>query len=97
MATCHEGHHHLTSTPAELRLYALTQDLDFVDSSFELNIACQGYCISMNKQLNGWMRGAHVLASDDVDVLDAHAATVLVGWDLTDAWRKQTTTQSRVV
>eukprot|EP00439_Symbiodinium_sp_Y106_P076325 s28_g15.t1 len=77
------GHHHLTSTPAELRLYALTQDLDFVDSSFELNIACQGYCISMNKQLNGWMRGAHVLASDDVDVLDAHAATVLVGWDLT--------------
>ncbi|CAE7039332.1 unnamed protein product [Symbiodinium sp. CCMP2592] len=76
------GHHHLTSTPAELRLYALTQDLDFVDSSFELNIACQGYCISMNKQLNGWMRGAHVLASDDVDVLDAHAATVLVGWDL---------------
>ncbi|CAE7470920.1 unnamed protein product [Symbiodinium microadriaticum] len=76
------GHHHLTNTPAEIRLYALTEDLDFVDSSFELNIACQGYCISMNKQLNGWMRGAHVLESNDADVLDAHAPTILVGWDL---------------
>ena len=36
----------------------------------------------MNKPLNGWMRGAHVVASHDVDVLDAHAAAILVGWDV---------------
>ncbi|CAE7245485.1 unnamed protein product [Symbiodinium pilosum] len=74
--------HHPTSTPAQLRLYALNANMDFVDSSFELRMGCQGRCLFMNKPLDGWMRVAHVLSSYDVDVLDAHAAAIVIGCDL---------------
>ena len=56
--------------------------MDFVDSSFELRMGCQGRCLFMNKPLDGWMRVAHVLSSYDVDVLDAHAAAIVIGCDL---------------
>lgn len=43
-------------------------------------------CLLLNKPLDGWIRVARVISASDVDVLDAHARAIPVGWDLAVSW-----------
>eukprot|EP00434_Breviolum_minutum_P012097 symbB.v1.2.010668.t1/scaffold700.1/size171416/9 len=76
------GFHPLSRTPAELRIYALHANLDFVNESFQLKLGCHNSCLLLSKPLDGWIRVSRVISARDVDVLDAHARAIPVGWDL---------------
>lgn len=76
------GFHHQSRSPAELRIYVLQANADFVNDSFHLELGCYNSCLLLNKPLDGWIRVARVISPSDVDVLDAHARAILVGWDL---------------
>mmetsp|Transcript_16284 Transcript_16284/g.28455 ORF Transcript_16284/g.28455 Transcript_16284/m.28455 type:complete len:729 (-) Transcript_16284:646-2832(-) len=59
----------------EYRVYVLEKDGTFADADFDA-------LGQLNRQLNGYVRLAQVLAPGDVEVLDRHAQAVLVGWKL---------------
>lgn len=61
----------------EFRLYALDASGAFADESFDFT--AQG---TMTKAFEGWIRLAEVQAPEDRDILDFHAAAVLVDWHL---------------
>lgn len=59
----------------EYRVYVLAKDGTFADAEFdELG--------QLDRQLDGYVRMARVLAPKDAEVLDRHAQAVLVGWTL---------------
>lgn len=43
-------------------------------------------CLLLSKPLDGWIRVSRVISARDVDVLDAHARAIPVGWDLEVSW-----------
>lgn len=58
-------------------MYALDASGAFADESFDFT--AQG---TMTKAFEGWIRLAEVQAPEDRDILDFHAAAVLVDWHL---------------
>jgi len=59
------------------RVYVLDAAGAFADSSYDFDSAGR-----LNGPLDGWVRLAHVIASNDTAVLDAHARAVIVGCNL---------------
>jgi len=62
---------------SEFRVYALTAIGERVDASYDFDRSGQ-----MNRELDGWVRMAHVVKPGDEKVLDTHAGGVIQGCEL---------------